>query len=452
MLAKTSRANQRLVAYVVARSELNIDAAESLRDRQFSEWEQVREDHLREANFSFKEPAHHLANWWKYGNKTLNGNLSQQLAPQLRSYLLGKLPDYMVPSAFVFLDKLPLTSNGKLDRRALPEPEQQRELFVEPRTPLQRKLAEIWQNVLGVERLGLEDNFFDLGGHSLLAVRMANRLRELTGGRVSLALILQAPTIAELAKELEKITSTEGAPTENGGASAIGGLESATNEGGAIQRIPRLARIEGADEVVLPSSFAQQGLWLIDQLRPQSCDYNIPFAFRINGYLDVDALARSFSLLVRRHEVLRTTFRAVDGNPMQFIAPALEVTLPVADLRGLDSKERASRARKLIEEEASTPFDLAQGPLIRTKLLRTDEKEHVLFMNLHHIIDDDWSHEILLQELLVAYQAFAESRKPELPELPIQYGDYAHWQREHTKRQKVQRAASILVQSTIRLD
>ena len=149
-----------------------------------------------------------------------------------------------------------------------------------------------------------------------------------------------------------------------------------------------------------------------------------------------DALERSFSFLVRRHEVLRTTFRSVNGNPMQFIAPARDVTLPVTDLRGLDSDERVSRAHRLIEDEAWTPFDLAQGPLMRTKLLRADEKEHVLFVNLHHTIHDDWSHEILMYELLVAYQAFAECRKPELSELPIQYGDYAHWQRElrHSKR------------------
>ena len=390
----------------------------------------------RDAIFSFKEPAHHVSNWWKYGNKPLHGNLSQQLAPQLRSYLLGKLPDYMVPSVFVFLDKLPLTSNGKLDRRALPEPEQQRQLFVEPRTPLQRNLAEIWQNVLGVERVGLEDNFFDLGGHSLLAARMANRLRELTRGRVSVTLILQAPTIAQLAEQLEKINSTDGAPAENRASSHIAGLESPKNEDDANRDIPRLARVEGAGEVVLPSSFAQQSLWLIDQLRPHRWDYNVPFAFQIRGSLDVDALAHSFSFLVRRHEVLRTTFRAVDGEPMQFVAPAQPVTLPITDLRALEPAERESRARKVIDEEAWTPFDLAKGPLMRTRLLRTDDKEYVLFINVHHIIYDNWSHEILIHEMLVAYQAFVERREPELSELRIQYADYAHWRRELRRRKR----------------
>ena len=237
----------------------------------------------RDAIFSFKEPAYHLSNWWKYGNKPAQGNLIQQVSPQLRGYLLDKLPDYMVPSAFVFLDKLPLTSNGKLDRRALPEPERQRELFVEPRTPLQCDLAEIWQDVFGIERVGLEDNFFDLGGHSLLAARLTNRLRELAGDRVSVALILQAPTIAQLAEQLEKNYSTDGARTENRASSYIAELESPTNEDGATGGIPRLARVEGAVEVVLPTSFAQQSLWVIDHLRPQSCDYNIPFAFRIRG-------------------------------------------------------------------------------------------------------------------------------------------------------------------------
>jgi amino acid adenylation domain-containing protein len=390
----------------------------------------------RDGIFSFKEPAYDLSNWWKYGSKTLRGTLSRQLTSQLRSYLLGKLPDYMVPLAFVFLDKLPLTSNGKLDRRGLPEPEQRRELFVEPRTSLQRNLAKIWQNVLGVERVGLEDNFFDLGGHSLLAARLANRLRELVGDRVSVALILQAPTIAQLAQQLEKNNSRDGVPTENRASGHIVDLESPANEDGAIGGIPRLARVEGADEdeVVLASSFAQQSLWLIDQLRPQRWDYNIPFAFRIHGDLNIEALARSFSFLVRRHEVLRTTFRAIDGIPMQFIALARPVTLPITDLRELEPAERASRAREVIDGEAWRPFDLAQGPLIRTELLRTDDKEYVLFINVHHIIYDNWSHEILLRELLVAYQAFVEGLEPKLPELRIQYADYAHWQRRHSKR------------------
>jgi amino acid adenylation domain-containing protein len=381
------------------------------------------------ALFSLKEPGYHLSDWWKYGNKPLNGHLSLQLAPQLRSYLFDKLPDYMVPSAFVFPDKLPLTPNGKLDRHALPEPEQPRQLFVEPRTLLQVKLAEIWQNVLGIERVGLEDNFFDLGGHSLLAARLANRIQELAGIRVSVALILRAPTVGQLAEELEKNNLRRTPLVVNHASRHIAHLNGVTNEAHVGEGIARLARIEGVEEVVLPSSFAQQSLWLIDQLRPQSCDYNIPFAFRIRGGLDVHALARSFSLLVKRHEVLRTTFRAVDGTPMEFISRPWDVSLPVTNLRWLKPDESVYQVRKLVEDEALTPFDLAKGPLLRAKLLCTDEEEHVLLMTLHHIIDDDWSHEILMRELLVAYQAFADSREPELPELPIQYGDYAHWQR-----------------------
>jgi thioesterase domain-containing protein len=194
--------------------------------------------------------------------------------------------------------------------------------------------------------------------------------------------------------------------------------------------IPRLPRLDGSDELVFPASFGQQSLWLLDQVRSHRWDYNVPFAFRIQGALDVDALARSFSFLVRRHEVLRTTLRAVDGNPMQFIAPAWNVRIPAIDLRELPSTERVRRTRELIDDEAWTPFDLAQGPLMRIKLLRTDDEENVLVINFHQSIFDNWSREILMRELLASYQAFFQGRQPELPELPIQYADYAHWQRE----------------------
>jgi amino acid adenylation domain-containing protein len=205
-----------------------------------------------------------------------------------------------------------------------------------------------------------------------------------------------------------------------------------------IRILPRvLQSFEAAEEIfVLPTSFAQQSLWLVDQLRPHSWDYNIPLAFRIHGSLDVDALARSFSFLVRRHEVLRTTFCEVGREPMQFVAPERDVTLRMTDLRELAPAERVARVRELIEDKAWTPFDLAQGPLMRAELLRFDEKEHVLFLNFHHIVYDNSSDEILMRELLAAYEAFAEAREPELPELLIQYADYAHWHREQLRSKR----------------
>jgi amino acid adenylation domain-containing protein len=375
-------------------------------------------------------------------NNSLPAKTNRQLAPLLRSYLQTKLPDYMVPAVFMLVDKLPLTSSGKLDRRALPEPERLGEELVEPSTPLQQEIAQIWKGVLGVERVGTGDDFFELGGHSLTALRLANQLSELAGDRVPVALVFQAPTVAQLAAQLEKhyVGDYAGKPAVDKGRGEKMKLPggSATVRKDAISVLLRVCqKLESGKEVfVLPSSFAQQSLWLIDQLQPQSCEYNIPFAFRIRGGLDVHALARSFSFLAQRHEVLRTTFRAVDGAPMQFVAPARPVTLPITDLRELAAAERRSRARELIDTEALTPFDLAEGPLMRTKLLRTDDKEYVLFINFHHIIYDNWSHEILVHELLAAYQALVEGCEPELPELRIQYADYAHWQRElrHSKR------------------
>lgn len=193
--------------------------------------------------------------------------------------------------------------------------------------------------------------------------------------------------------------------------------------------VPLIRRGLGSETPYL-TSFSQQRLWFIDQLRPHSWDYNLPIAMRILGQLDYQALERSFSLLVRRHEVLRTTFRAIDGEPMQFIAPAQDVTLSIVDLRDLEPAERASQARDIVEDEAWTPFDLTDGPLFRTKLLRTEETEHVLVINFHHIVFDDWSEQVLMHELIASYKAFAEGGEPKLAELPVQYADFAHWQRE----------------------
>jgi amino acid adenylation domain-containing protein len=376
------------------------------------------------------------SDWQKYGNNHLGAKMNRQLAPLLGSYLQAKLPGYMVPSVFLFLDKLPLTSSGKLDRRALPAPGRMDEPFVEPNTLLQQKIAHIWESVLGVERVGTSDDFFELGGHSLTALRLANQLSGLVGDHVPVALVFQAPTVAQLTEHLEAhhIAGCKGqhAGDKSGSESPTLQSDSASVRKDTIGILPRvLQKLESAEEVfVFPTSFAQQSLWLLDQFQPQSCDYNIPFAYRIIGELNVSALARSFSFLVHRHEVLRTTIRVLDGQPMQCVAPPRHVTLPVTDLRELEPAERVSRAQRIIDDQAWIPFDLAEGPLMRTKLLRTDDQEHVLIVNFHHVIYDNWSHEILMRELLAAYEASAEDRKPNLPELRIQYADYAQWQRD----------------------
>ena len=359
------------------------------------------------------------------------GRKSSLEVGELRSYLSGKLPAYMVPTSFVKLESFPLTSSGKVDRRALPAPDLSMvsKEYVAPQNELEEQLAEIWQEVLGVQPIGVTDDFFALGGHSLLAVRVLNRSNALSGKQLSLAVIFEAKTIAQLAERLKENNFTHGASDQEPISSHIAGLNGSTNKDNAIGGIARLARPEGADEVVLPTSFAQQRLWFIDQFQPQSAVYNVPAAVRIQGKLDVKALEQSFSDLVRRHEVLRTTFRAIDGHPMQVIARPRAVRLPVTELRGLEPAVRAEEERRLIAEEAGTPFDLARGPLMRLRLLCSDEQAHVLVTNLHHIITDEWSSDLLMRELIAGYEAFAEGREPDLPELPIQYADFAHWER-----------------------
>jgi amino acid adenylation domain-containing protein len=345
---------------------------------------------------------------------------------ELRRHAQNSLPDYMVPSAFVFLDKLPLTGNGKIDRQAFPEPVATggERVFVGPRDRLESQLAAIWESALGVQPIGVTDDFFEIGGHSLLAVQVVNELNALTGKRLSFSVILQARTIAQLADLLRKNELVSGASNR------IGGLNGRINADNPIRSFPCRPQVGAADEVsTFPTSFAQQRLWFLDQREPHSAAYNVPAAVRILGDIDVEALERSFSEVVRRHEVLRTTFRLVEGYPMQCIAPARDVTLPITDLCGLEPAERREQEHRLIVEEAWRPFNLACGPLIRASLLRTADAEHVLLTNKHHIICDDWSDEVFTCELIAAYEAFAEGRKPNLPELPIQYADFAQRQR-----------------------
>ncbi|HEY0793264.1 MAG TPA: amino acid adenylation domain-containing protein [Chthoniobacterales bacterium] len=347
----------------------------------------------------------------------------------LRDFARRHLPDYMVPSAWVVLPQFPLTPNGKVDRRALPEPDgQQHAVFIEPSTLLERKVAGVWQDVLGVARVGREDNFFELGGHSLLALRMVNQLSGFTSKRVTLGSVFQAPTLARFAAVLEEDSPT-GAPD--------------VKDAAAFKGIPRLPRPTGFnEEAVFPVSFGQRQLWLVDQLNPGTATYNIPLVLRVTGELDVTALERSLKELVGRHEVLRTTFRSgPGGDPVQVIAPFREMVLPVVDLCGLTAEERATRTLERVGAEAWAPFDLARGPLFRAVLLRTAEREHVLALTFHHIIYDEWSQRVLRNELLAAYKAFVAGRKPVFPELPIQYADHAHWQREQLDDQK--RAAQL---------
>jgi len=325
-------------------------------------------------------------------------------AADLRLFLKNKLPEYMVPSAFVLLDALPLTPNGKVDRHALPAPDLARREseIVAPRTPIEEMLVEIWREILGGDQIGIRDNFFELGGHSLLATQLVARVRAAFHIELPLRHIFESPTIAELAEHIEI------AQRARGGVIAP-----------PIRPTPR--------DRALPLSFAQQRLWFLDQLEPNSPFYNLPEAARLTGALDADALARALNQVVRRHEALRTTFATLNDQPAQIIAPALTIDLPVDDLR--DDAARETRARQIATEEARRPFDLARGPLLRARLLRLRVDEHIVLLTMHHIIGDAWSSNVLIQEIGALYDAFIHERASPLPALPIQYADYAAWQR-----------------------
>ncbi|AUI58295.1 non-ribosomal peptide synthetase [Amycolatopsis sp. BJA-103] len=314
----------------------------------------------------------------------------------LRTALNRILPGHLVPSAFVGLDRLPLTRHGKLDRRALPDPEQATATpYVAPRDERERLVTEIWSDVLGVERVGVDDDFFDLGGDSLLGIRVVARLRDALGADVPARLVFTAPTPARLALGLPEST----APRE---------------------AIPLLSRDGGRFEA--PLSFAQQRLWFLDEFEPGSTEYVSPTALRLRGELDVGALNRALTALVARHESLRTTFATVDGRGVQVINPPYAVDVAVTD-GDLDTALAA----------ATGPVDLHTGPSLRVALTRLAPGDHVLTLVLHHIVTDGWSSGVLLAELAASYSAFARGAEPSLPPLPAQYADYAVWQRERLR-------------------
>ncbi|HEU4837373.1 MAG TPA: amino acid adenylation domain-containing protein, partial [Pyrinomonadaceae bacterium] len=326
---------------------------------------------------------------------------------ELRAQLSEKLPQYMVPAVIVELAELPLTANGKLDRKALPEPELsgREQEFVGPRTPVEELLAGIFAEVLKLERVGRDENFFELGGHSLLATQVVSRVQLAFVIQLPLRTLFEAPTVASLAHRVDDARTA-----------------------GRRLNVPTLRRMERRGR--LPLSFAQQRLWFIDQLEPESAAYNIPATVRLRGALNVEALQRSFEEIVRRHEVLRTTFVTEAGESQQVIGTSWKVELPVLDLSHLPEAERDVTAREWAAREASQPFVLSEGPLLRFGLARLSEEEHVLAVTMHHIISDGWSVGVLIREVSELYEAYSRGEESPLAELAMQYGDFAVWQRE----------------------
>ncbi|HEX8150238.1 MAG TPA: amino acid adenylation domain-containing protein [Pyrinomonadaceae bacterium] len=329
-------------------------------------------------------------------------------AAELRGHLKRTLPDYMVPSAFVALDSLPLTPNGKVDRKALPDPgrPEASAAYAAPRTPTEELVAGLWGDLLNVGRVGAGDDFFALGGHSLLATQAVSRVREVFGVEVGLRALFEAPTVEGFAAEVERARAA-----------------------GSTALWPPVTRAERGAR--LPLSFAQQRLWFLHQLEPESHVYNIPMSLRLGGTLNVAALGRTLAEIVRRHEVLRTSFETEGREAYQVISPETDFALPLTDLRGRPAPEREAEAARLAEEEARLPFDLTRAPLLRARLLRLDEEDHLLLLTMHHIASDGWSMGLLVGEVAALYRAFAGGGESTLPELPVQYADYAVWQRRH---------------------
>ena len=334
----------------------------------------------------------------------------------LREWLRERLPEYMVPSLFVLLDELPHMPTGKVDNRALlaleTDPTNDTD-FLEPRTPAEETLADVWRDVLGVERIGVNDNFFELGGHSLLAMQVMSRVRRAFGVELRVRALFESPTLGALAERIDE-------------AAAVSEV-SLTDEHMAAAA-PETIRPAPRDRH-LPLSYAQQRLWVLEQLAPGSGAYHLPIGVRLRGRLNVEALRETLSEVVRRHESLRTTFAEVDGRPVQLIAPPTPLPLPLTDLNAIPEDERETEALRLAQEEAASPFDLTAGPLVRAKLLKLSDDEHVALFTMHHIISDGWSMGVLVREVSALYEAFAHGRPSPLADLPIQYADYAAWQR-----------------------
>ncbi|WP_414582651.1 amino acid adenylation domain-containing protein [Scytonema sp. PCC 10023] len=327
---------------------------------------------------------------------------------ELRGFLESKLPNYMVPTAFVILEALPLTPNGKVDRKALPTPSKTQlpeSSFVPPSTPIEEMLATIWAQVLDIEKISIHDNFFEVGGQSLVATRLISQIRQVFQVELPLRRVFEKPTIAGLAKDIEKATKISlGAETTD------------------IERISR--------SQVLPLSFAQQRLWFMFHLDPNSSFYNIPAAVRLQGKLNVAALQQSFNEILRRHEALRTNFQAVEGQAIAVISQATPLVLPLLDLSELASNQQEDKVRQLALAEAQQPFDLNSDLLLRVKLLRLSQEEHIMLFTMHHIVSDGWSIGVVVRELATLYQAFCDQQLSPLNELPVQYVDFAAWQRQ----------------------
>ena len=337
----------------------------------------------------------------------------QPTVNELRSFLGLSLPEYMLPSFFHTMEALPKTISGKINRLALPEPDWTRpELdteFIAPRNTVEKRLAQLWCEILGLDRVSVMDNFFELGGQSLQLTRLALRINKTFKTELPIRQIFLAPTINEIGRMI----------FDRKGDTPV------TEKGPQETSIPVIPRNE-----TLPLSLSQTGLWFLMQMEPENPSYNLTYRLRLSGPLNESALEKSLNEIIRRHEILRTTFPSSGSSAIQVIAPGRRISLPPKDLRGFSETEREGFIRKLAEDEALGPFDLARGPLQRFTLLRLEDREYLLLFTMHHIVFDGWSCEIFMMELTALYAAFSRDEPSPLPDLPVQFADYAAWQHQ----------------------
>jgi amino acid adenylation domain-containing protein len=328
---------------------------------------------------------------------------------ELRGHLLRTLPEYMMPAAFVSLGAIPLSPNGKVDRRGLARMDvtmASGQQYVAPGNDTEKQLVEIWAEVLRLapEKIGVNDSFFKLGGHSLLATQLISKVRSRLGIDVALKALFERNSVAQFAELIPQAEKSE---------------------------IPPLRPVDRAQFERLPLSYAQERVWFINQLEPDNVAYNVPVAITVSGELEISQLEQAFNLIIARHENLRTLFPSHEGQAQQLILERLDFKLERVDLSHCASREEREREAKAIcQSEAGTPFDLARGPLFRGKVIRLSRHEHIVMLNMHHIISDGWSLGVLIKELGQIMEAFRQGRRPELGALPIQYVDYTVWQRK----------------------
>ncbi|MEM7346690.1 MAG: condensation domain-containing protein, partial [Chloroflexota bacterium] len=333
----------------------------------------------------------------------LSADNQQALASEMRDYLAKELPDYMVPHRFMVLQAFPLTSSGKLNRKALPVPQQETSsTYNPPQTATEQTVASIWEIVLDVKSIGRYDNFFELGGHSLLAMQVMSRVQEAFQATIPLRLLFDYPTVAALSQAL--------LPTQKA----------------KLLPIKPIVR-----DAVLPLSFAQQRLWFLDQLDGPSPLYNMPASLRLKGGVDIVGLEKSLNSVIQRHEVLRTTTHQTEkGDAYQIIHPDASVKIEIVDLQSYDPSTQAADVQRRIEEEALRPFDLSNDLMVRTTILQLAPDESVLLLTLHHIAADGWSVAVFVEEVAAFYEAYRQKTVPDLSELSLQYADFAYWQRQ----------------------